>query len=152
MVHTLCEWAVTSMRSGEHRCFVVAKLLERRQSELTYNNQNSNGNWYPICYYYFFLHWTNQKFLITISVSIFSRVENILKGSLDSIPSPSPSVKIQIMYGNVCLRCKGKTLLVDVNKLLKTKSLLTMPSNILPLHRKQTFPHIIRIFTEGESD
>ena len=44
VVHTLCEWAVTSMRSGEHRCFVVAKLLERRQSELTYNsNQNSNG-------------------------------------------------------------------------------------------------------------
>ena len=29
-------------------------------------------------------------------------VENILKGSLDSIPSPSPSVKIQIMGGKVC--------------------------------------------------
>ena len=27
------------------------------------------------------------------------KVENILKGSLDSIPSPSPSVKIQIMAG-----------------------------------------------------
>jgi hypothetical protein len=26
------------------------------------------------------------------------KVEKILKGSLDSIPSPSPSVKIQIMY------------------------------------------------------
>ena len=26
-----------------------------------------------------------------------NKVENILKGSLDSIPSPSPSVKIQIM-------------------------------------------------------
>jgi hypothetical protein len=38
-------------------------------------------------------------------------VEKILKGSLDSIPSPSPSVKIQIMGGKVCLRCKGKTLL-----------------------------------------
>ena len=32
------------------------------------------------------------------------------------------------------------------------KSLLTMPSNILPLHLKQTFPPIIWIFTEGESD
>jgi hypothetical protein len=51
--------------------------------------------------------------------SFLSKVENILKGSLDSIPSPSPSVKIQIMGGKVCLRCKGKTLLGDVNKLLK---------------------------------
>ena len=41
IVHTLCEWAVTSMRSGEHRAFVVAKLLERRQSEWTF--QQSGG-------------------------------------------------------------------------------------------------------------
>ena len=47
------------------------------------------------------------------------KVENILKGSLDLIPSPLPSVKIQIMGGKVCLRCKGKTLLGVVNKLLK---------------------------------
>ena len=60
-----------------------------------------------------------------------SKVEKILKGSLDLIPSPSPSVKIQIMGGKVCLRCKGKTLLGIVNKLLKTKSLLTSPSNVL---------------------
>ena len=52
------------------------------------------------------------------------KVENILKGILDFIPSPSPSVKIQIMGGKVCLRCKGKTLLYIVNQLLKTKSLL----------------------------
>ena len=39
-----------------------------------------------------------------------------------------------------------------VNKHLKTKSLLTTPSNVLPLHRKQTFPPIIWIFTEGEGD
>ena len=50
------------------------------------------------------------------------KVEKILKGSLDSIPSPSPSLKIQIMGRKVCLRCKGKTLLGIVNKLLKTKS------------------------------
>ena len=50
------------------------------------------------------------------------KVEKILKGSLDSIPSPSPSVKIKMLGGNFCLRCKGKTLLVVVNKLLKTKS------------------------------
>ena len=46
----------------------------------------------------------------------------------------------------------GKTLLGDVNKHLKTNKLLAMPSNVLPLHFKQTFPHIIWIFTEGESD
>ena len=35
------------------------------------------------------------------------KVEKILKGSLDLMPSPSPLVKIQIMGGKVCLRCKG---------------------------------------------
>jgi hypothetical protein len=52
----------------------------------------------------------------------FGKVEKILKGSLDSISSPSPSVKIQIKGGKVCLRCKVKTL-------LETKSLLTSLSN-----------------------
>ena len=51
------------------------------------------------------------------------KVEKILKGSLGSIPSPLP-VKIQIMGGKVCLRCKGKTLLGDVNKLFVKKSVL----------------------------
>ena len=64
---------------------------------------------------------------------------------MDLIPSPLPSVKIRIMDGKVCLRCKGKTLLVVVNKLLKTKSLLITPSNVLPLSLKlkQTLPPII---------
>ena len=53
------------------------------------------------------------------------KVEKILEGSLDLISSPSPSVKIQIMGGNVCLRFKGKTLLGIVKKLLKTKSKLS---------------------------
>ena len=73
----------------------------------------------------------------------FSKVEKILKGSLDSIPSPSTSVKIQIMTRKVCMMCKVKTLLDIVNKLLKTKSLLTTPSNVLSVHLKQTFPPII---------
>ena len=42
------------------------------------------------------------------------KVEKILKGSLDSIPSPS--VKIQIMGGKVGFSCKGKTLLGVINK------------------------------------
>jgi hypothetical protein len=50
------------------------------------------------------------------------KVEKILKGSLDSITSPSHSVEIQIIGGKVCLRYKGKTLLGVVNKLLKKKS------------------------------
>ena len=54
-----------------------------------------------------------------------SKVEKNLEGILDSILSPSPSVNIQIMGGKVCLRCKGKIVLSIVNKLLKTKSLLT---------------------------
>jgi hypothetical protein len=50
------------------------------------------------------------------------KVENVLKvHNLDSIPSPSPSVKIQNMGWKICLRSKGKTLLAVVNKLLKTK-------------------------------
>ena len=64
------------------------------------------------------------------------KVENVLKGSLDSTLSPSPLVKIQIMGEKVCLRCKVKTLLGIVNKVLKTKSLLTSHSNLLPYHLK----------------
>ena len=47
------------------------------------------------------------------------KVEKIL----NSIPLPSPLVKIQIVGGKVFLKCKGKTLLGVVNKLLKMKSL-----------------------------
>ena len=69
-----------------------------------------------------------------------SKVKKFSEDSLDSIPSPSPSVKIQIMGGK---GVKEKTLLDVVNKLLNTKSLLTMPSNVLPLHLKQNFPPVI---------
>ena len=55
------------------------------------------------------------------------KVEKILKGSLNSIPSPSPSVKIQIMGGKVCLRRKGKTLLHS--KLSDIKPTLLTPLN-----------------------
>jgi mediator of RNA polymerase II transcription subunit 12 len=34
VVTMLCEWSVTSNRSGEHRAFVAAKLLEQRQTEM----------------------------------------------------------------------------------------------------------------------
>ena len=74
-----------------------------------------------------------------ITHSAVDKVENILKGSLDSIPSPSPFVKIQIRGGKVRLRRKGKTLLGVVNKLFVFKSLLTRPGNVLPLNLKQAF-------------
>ena len=73
------------------------------------------------------------------------KVENILKDSLDSIPSPSPSVKIQIMGKKVCLRCKGKTLQDVFKKLLKTRSLLIY-------YLKKTFLSNVLIFMEGEGD
>lgn len=44
LIHTLCEWAVTSKRSGEHRAFVVAKLLEMRQVQLSPNGKLSSLN------------------------------------------------------------------------------------------------------------
>ena len=66
------------------------------------------------------------------------KVEKIQEDSLDSIPSPLPTVKIQIIGGKVYLRQKDKTSLGDVNKLFDFKSLLTMPSNVLPFHLKQT--------------
>ena len=70
------------------------------------------------------------------SFKICEKVEKILKGGLDSIPSPLPSVKIQIMSRKVCLRCKSKTFLDIINKLLNTKSFLTSPSNVLPYYLK----------------
>ena len=59
--------------------------------------------------------------LMFSALKTFIKVRKILKGSLDLIPSPSSSVKIQIMDKKVCLMCKGKTLLDIVNKLWKQK-------------------------------
>ena len=53
------------------------------------------------------------------------KVEKILKGGLESIPKPK-----------VCLKCKDKTLLGAVNKLLKAKNLLTSRNNVLPYYLK----------------
>ena len=65
-----------------------------------------------------------------ISPSGTTKVKKIVKGSLDSISSPSPSLKIQIMGGKVCLKGKGKTLQDIVNKLFVIKSLLTTRGNV----------------------
>ena len=97
-----------------------------------------------ICYCYLFklqssfTIWDTFKVLYgcinskEITLVICTKEENILKSSLDWTLLPSPSVKLQIMGGEDCLRRKGKTLLDIVNKLLKTKKMLTSPSNFLP--------------------
>ena len=78
----------------------------------------------------------------------YIKVENILKGSLDSITSPSPSVKIQIMGGKVSLTYKGKTFLGIVNKLFYKQFV----DNIQQCFAFTPFSPIIWIFTEGEGD
>ena len=96
-------------------------------------------NWSKICHmklnpkHYFVMKTGSWIILQYIFLKrILLKLEKILKGSLDLISSPSPSVKI--IGGKVCLRCKGKTLLGIVNKLFVFKSLLTTSSNVLPLH------------------
>ena len=69
-----------------------------------------------------------------IDMDQLGKIFFFFKSSLDLIPSPS--VKIQIMGGNIGLRCIGKTLLGIVNKLLKTKSLLSSSRNVLPYYLK----------------
>ena len=65
------------------------------------------------------------------------KAEKILEDSLDSIPSPSPPLKIQIMDGKVGLRCKRKTLPGVVNQLLNQKVCgpqVNFPANNLNFH------------------
>ena len=62
------------------------------------------------------------------------KVENILKGSLVSIPSPSPLVKIQIMGSKVCLRCEGKTLLDITQQCSALLPQVNFPANNLNFH------------------
>ena len=80
-----------------------------------------------------FLLW---KLIICNDRNLVSKVEKVLKGSLDSIPSASASVKIEIMGRKVCLMCKGKTLLGVVNKLLKTKTFKWWIRHKFPVLRK----------------
>ena len=75
----------------------------------------------------------NSKLYLNVPVNYchaWCKVGKILKVAWIS----SPSLKIQIMGGKVYLSCKCKTLLGFVNKLLKAKCLLRLPSNILPYY------------------
>ena len=66
-----------------------------------------------------------------VRFNVSKTLEKNEEDSIDSIPSNSLSVKIQIFGMKIHLSQQGKTLLVDVNKLLKTKSMLTSLSNVL---------------------
>ncbi|XP_076661232.1 mediator complex subunit kohtalo [Halictus rubicundus] len=48
VVEILCEWAVSAERWGEHRAMAVAKLLEKRQSEVT-GETNDNDDKDSVC-------------------------------------------------------------------------------------------------------
>ena len=64
------------------------------------------------------------------------KVETILKGSLDSIPSPSLLVIIQIIDRKVFLRCKSKTLLgvVITQQCFTLLPQVNFPTNNLNVH------------------
>ena len=69
--------------------------------------------------------------------TIRSKVEKILKGRLDLISSPSPSVKIQIMGRKVYLSHEGQTLLDVVNKLLKNKKFVDITKQCVAKRPRQ---------------
>ena len=96
-------------------------------------DRSSNSNSFPS---------VRKKILNGVRVAEREKKKEI-NFEFNEISSPSPSVKIQIMGGKICLRCNGKTLLSVVNKLLKSKSLLTSPSNVLLYYFKKIFPPII---------
>ena len=52
IVNVLCEWAVSTQRTGEYRALVVAKLLERRQAEIQAEVSflKSESKWYTYMY------------------------------------------------------------------------------------------------------
>ena len=85
----------------------------------------------------------NCRFVVLRNTTKSLKVEKILKSSLNLIPSPSPSVKIQIMGGKVCLRCKGKTLLgvdkkfVDITQqCFASFPQINIPTNNLNFYRR----------------
>ena len=134
--------------------FCVYKFLsilsqEKMTSAKKWSNLQKFNSWNEIEQY---LDVSNFKYLSKVQINELPRtqntklpsakwpflykvkVEKILKGSLDSIPSPSPSVKIQIMVGKVCSKCKAKTLLGRCQQTFEKKSLLTSSSNVLPYY------------------
>ena len=72
--------------------------------------------------------------------SAYSKVEDILKGSLDLISSHSPSVKLQIMGGKVGFGCKAKNIAGRCQQIFCNQKLL---DNIQLCFAFTPFPPII---------
>ena len=68
------------------------------------------------------------------------KVEKILKGSQDSIPSPSHSMKIQIMCGKVCLRCKRQNIARSCQQIFENKKFFDNPQQCFTLLPQVHFP------------
>ena len=90
------------VRKGEDRNRKKSKSKSRKVSKSQRENQNSERS--PPT-----LSTNTTPTFSGGSVDVTGKVEKILKGSLDSTLPPTHTVKIQIMGGEVCLRCKGKT-------------------------------------------
>ena len=78
------------------------------------------------------------------------KVEKILKGSLDSISSPSLSVKIQIMGGKVCLRCKEQNIAGRCKQTLENKKFVDITRQYFALLPQVNFPSHNLNLTEGD--
>ena len=63
-----------------------------------------------------------------------SKADKFLKSSLDLIPSPSPSVKIQIMCGKVYLMCKGKNFVDNTQQCFAFTPQANFPAHNLNFH------------------
>ena len=70
------------------------------------------------------------------------KVEKILKGSLDSILSPSPSVKIQIMDGKSCLRCKRWNIAGCCQQTFENKMFVDNTQQFFAFMSQANFPKI----------
>ena len=68
------------------------------------------------------------------------KVENILKASLALIPSPSPSVKIQIMGGKVCLMSKRQNVAGRCQQTFENKEFVDITHQCFSLLPQVKFP------------
>ena len=69
-----------------------------------------------------------------------TKVEKNLKGSLDSIPTPSLSVKIQIMGGKVCLMSKSQNVAGRCQQTFENKEFVDITQQCFSLLPQVKFP------------
>ena len=67
------------------------------------------------------------------------KVEKILKDSLDSIPSPLPSVKIQIMVGKVCIEMQKQNIAGHCQQTFENKKFVDITQQCFALLPQENF-------------